>query len=148
MRRLIIAALAAGLLLPAGVVRAADGRCYSPAAIEAEQAIRFITDLMVASTSCRGDQTYGLFQQRNKASVIAYQKAMIEHLHGNAAYDAWDTALANEAAMKHAGQTTTEACQQAADLIKMASTLDDKGFRAYAASLAANAKAQYHTCGK
>jgi hypothetical protein len=147
MRKLVVAAMAAAMLLPAGVAGAADGRCYSPAAIEAEQAIRFITDLMVASTECH-DQTYGLFQQRNKNSVIAYQKAMIEHFHGNAGYDSWDTALANTASMKHAGQSMTQACQQAADIIKMAAGLDDKGFRAYAASLAVTAKAQYHTCGK
>jgi len=147
MKKLLAAALAACVLLPAGVASAADGRCYSPAAIEAEQAFHFIVDLMVASTNCR-DQTYGLFQQRNREAIIAYQKTMIAHFHGNAAFDAWDTALANDASMKHAGQSMTVACQQAADIIKTAATLDNKGFRAYAASLAAAAKAQYHTCGK
>ena len=145
MKKLLAAALAACVLLPAGVAGAADGRCYTTAAIEAEQAYRFIVDLMVASTACR-DQTYGLFQQRNQVSIRAYQKTMVTHLHGNSAFDAWDTALANEASMKHAGQSTTQACQQAADVLKTAATLDDKGFRAYAASLAATAKAQYRTC--
>jgi hypothetical protein len=147
MKKLIAAALVACVVLPAGVAGAADGRCYTAAAIEAEQAYRFIVDLMVASTSCR-DQTYGLFQQRNQVSIRAYQKTMISHLHGNAAFDSWDTSLANEASAKHAGQSTTQACQQAADVLKTAAGLDDKGFRAYAASLATKAAAQYHTCGK
>jgi len=147
MRKLIAAAFVAGMLLPAGVAGAADGRCYTAAAIEADQAYHFIVDLMVASTSCR-DQTYGLFQQRNQASIRAYQKTMVTHLHGNAAFDAWDTSLANEASMKHAGQSTTQACQQSADVLKTAAGLDDKGFRAYAASLATKAAAQYHSCGR
>jgi hypothetical protein len=147
MKKLLAAALAACVLLPAGVAGAADGRCYTAAAIEAEQAYRFLVDLMVASTACR-DQTYGLFQQRNQVTIRAYQKEMIAHLHGNAAFDAWDTSLANEASMKHAGKSTTAACQEAADVLKAAAAMDDKGFRAYSASLATKAAAQYHTCGK
>jgi hypothetical protein len=146
MKKLLAAAFVASMLLPAGVAGAADGRCYTAAAMEADQAYHFIIDLMVASTACR-DQSYGLFQQRNQASIRAYQKTMVTHLHGNAAFDAWDTSLANEASMKHAGQSTAQACQQAADIIKMAGTLDDKGFRAYAAAAAAKAIAQYHACG-
>jgi len=145
MKKLVVAALAACVMLPAGVGRAADGQCYSGAAIEAEQAIRFVTELMVASTECH-DQTYGLFQQRNRDSIVTYQKAMIAHFHGNAAYDRWDTSLANTASMKHAGLTPPQACQQAADILKVAASLDNKGFRAYAASLAAKMSAQYRTC--
>jgi hypothetical protein len=146
MKKLFVAALAACALLHAGGAGAA-GSCYSPAAIEAEQGMRFLINLMVASTACR-DQTYGLFQQRNADTVRAYQKAMIAQLHGNAAYDRWDTALANEAALKQAGKSSPQSCQEAADLIKTATAMDNKGFRAYAASLAASNKAQYHTCGK
>jgi len=149
MKKLIVAAMAGALLLPVSAASAADGRCYSQAAVEAEQGLRFLINLMVASTACR-DQTYGLFQQRNQDTVRAYQKAMIAQLHGNAAYDRWDTALANEAAMKQAGKTAPQSCQEAADLIKTASAMDDKGFRAYAAQQAAAAAAsgQYRTCGR
>lgn len=146
MKKFIAAAFAASMLLP-GVAGAADGRCYTAAAMEAEQAYHFITDLMVASTACR-DQTYGLFQQRNQVAIRAYQATMIAHLHGRSAFDAWDTSLANEASMKHAGKSTAQACQDGADLIKTAASLDDKGFRALAAQLATKAAAQYHTCGR
>lgn len=148
MKRIAVAALAVLLLLPAGAARAVDA-CYSSAALEAEQGMRFLIDLMVASTACR-DQTYGQFQQRNKSTVLAYQKAMIAHLHGNAAYDHWDTALANEAAMKQAGKTPPQACQEAADVLKRAAEMDDKGFRAYAMSLATTAEqsGRYKKCGR
>ena len=148
MKRLAVAALAASMMLPAGIAGAADG-CYSPAALEAEQGLRFMIDLMVASTACR-DQTYGLFQQRNHETIVAYQKVMISHFHGNAGYDRWDTMLANDAALKEAGKSGPQACQEAADLLKRGSTLDDKGFRAYAASLATAAEAtgHYKKCGR
>jgi hypothetical protein len=148
MKKLVVAALAAALVVPASVAGAADG-CYSPAAIEAEQGVRFLIDVMVASTACR-DQTYGLFQQRNKQTVLSYQKAMIAHFHGNTAYDRWDTALANDAALKQAGKSGPQACEESADLLKKAAIMDDKAFRAYAASLAAGASAtgRYPKCGR
>jgi hypothetical protein len=148
MKRLIVAVLSAGLVLSGGVARAADS-CYSPAALEAEQGMRFLIDLMVASTACR-DQTYGLFQQRNKDTVLFYQKTMVTHFHGNAGFDRWDTALANEAALKQAGKTSPQACQEASELIKKATTMDNAGFRAHAASLAAAASTtgRYQKCSR
>jgi len=148
MKRFVVAALAGSLLLPAGAAGAADG-CYSPAAIEAEQGMRFLVDVMVASTACR-DQTYGLFQQRNHQTVLSYQKTLITHFHGNTGYDRWDTALANDAALKEAGKSGPAACQEAADLLKKAAIMDDKAFRAYAVSLVATAEAsgRYKKCGR
>ncbi|HWD56816.1 MAG TPA: hypothetical protein VG308_00940 [Stellaceae bacterium] len=148
MKRFIAALVAAAVLLPAGAARAAEA-CYSPTTLEAEQGMRFLIDLMVASTACR-DQTYGLFQQRNHVTVLAYQKALITHFHGNAAYDRWDTALANDAALKQAGKSGPQACQESADVLNRGASMDDKGFRAYAASLATSAAAsgRYKTCGR
>jgi hypothetical protein len=148
MKRFVVAALAAAMMLPAGVAGAADA-CYTPAAVEAEQGVRFLIELMVASTACR-DQTYGLFQQRNKETVLSYQKTLIAHFHGNAAYDRWDTALANDAALRDAGKSGPQACQEQADLLKRAAAMDDKAFRAYSASLATTAQAtgRYKTCGR
>jgi hypothetical protein len=149
MKKLLVGAVLAAVALQQPVAVGHAAQCYSQAALEAEQGMRFLIDLMVASTACR-DQTYGLFQQRNKATVLAYQKAMISHLHGNAAFDRWDTAMANEAAIKQAGKTPPQACQEAADLIKQAAAMDDKGFRAHAASLAtaASASGRYPKCGR
>ena len=148
MKRFVGAALGASMMLSAGAAGAADG-CYTSSALEAEQGMRFLIDLMVASTACR-DQTYGQFQQRNQETVRAYQKTLIAHFHGNAAYDRWDTALANDAAMHDAGKRAPEACQEHADELKKAAAMDNAGFRAYAASLAtaAETSGHYKTCGR
>ena len=145
MKKLVVVVALAAALVQQPIRVAGAAQCYSPAAIEAEEAMRFVTDLMVASTSCR-DTTYGLFQQRNKDAIIAYQKTLIAHYHGNAGFDKWHTSLANEDSMKEAGLSPAQACQQAADLMKTAATLDLKSFRAYAANLAANASARYTKC--
>ena len=144
---IVVAAVAMAVLQPLSAGAASE--CYSPIAVEAEQGVRFLIDLMVASTACR-DQSYGLFQQRNKETVLYYQKAMIAHFHGNAGYDRWDTMLANEASLKEAGKSSPQACQEAADLIKAAATMDDKAFRAYSASQAATVAAtgRYPKCGR
>ena len=72
--------LAAALLAAASVATAsaADRNCYSPADIEAEQALLFQTNLMVISSACR-DTVYGEFRARNTAAILRYQNAMIEH---------------------------------------------------------------------
>jgi hypothetical protein len=150
MKKLVLAAVLAAILLPqtsgASGARAASA-CYSQAAIEAEQAIRFVTDLMVVSTACQ-NTVYGMFRLRNKDAIITYQKAMISHFHGNTAFDTWNTSLANEASRKQAGMTTAQICQQAAELLKQAEALDLKGFRALAAARAVSVAAQYAKCGK
>ncbi|MBV9826510.1 MAG: hypothetical protein JO001_12705 [Alphaproteobacteria bacterium] len=124
-------ALAAALL--ASAIQPSFAACDTQSAREAEQAIRYVTDLMVVSSACR-DTTYAEFRLRNKDQIISYQKAMITHLHGNAAFDKWNTSLANIAAQKQAGLTTTQVCQQQATMLKQASLQDPKAFRAYVAT--------------
>ena len=149
MKKFLVVATLAVVALQRPVAARTAAECYSPAALEAEQGVRFLIDIMVASTACR-DQTYGLFQQRNKDTVLSYQKAMIAHFHGNAAYDRWDTALANDAALKQAGKSGPQACHEAAELLTRAAAMDEKGFRTYAASLAnaAAATGRYPKCGR
>lgn len=145
----LIAALlvAAAAAQPGWAASGKGGSCYSPAAIEAEQAIRFITDLMVIS-SVRKDTTYAEFRLRNRDAIVAYQKALITHFRGAPAFDKWNTALANQAAQKQASVTPAEFHQQSEAMVKQASALDMQAFRAFAAAQAAAAAAQYATCGK
>jgi len=131
--------LGAALLAAASVVTAsaADRNCYSPGDIEAEQALVFQTNLMVISSACR-NTVYGEFRARNKDAIIRYQNAMIDHFrrtgarNPKSAFDTWQTSLANEAARKQAVIPTGQFCQQSTDLLKLAGTLDNKGFRDYA----------------
>jgi hypothetical protein len=148
MKRLAMTAALVGGLLAAQPGWGADARspCYSQSAIEAEQAIRYITDVMLASTACQ-NTTYAEFRLRNKDAIIAYQKAMISHFRGESAFDRWNTALANIAAQKQASVNPGVFCQQAETLMKQAKALDPAAFRAYAASQAAAAGTQYAKCG-
>ena len=124
----------------------AQSPCYTQSAIEAEQAIRYLTDVMVASSACQ-NTSYAEFRLRNKDTIIAYQKAMISHFHGEPAFDRWNTALANYAAQKQAAVNLGAFCQQSDALMKHAKALDPAAFRAYAASQATAAGAQYSKCG-
>ena len=133
--------LAAALLsaASAATVSAADRNCYSPGDIEAEQALLFQTNLMVISSACR-DTVYGEFRARNKDAIVRYQNAMIEHFrrtgarNPKSAFDSWQTSLANDFAQKQALTPTAQFCQQSAELLKLASGLDQKGFHDYAVS--------------
>ena len=143
----VIMALAGGLTaLQAGWVPDARAQCYSQTAIEAEQAIRYITDVMLASTACQ-NTTYAEFRLRNKDAIIAYQKALISHFRGESAFDRWNTAIANVAAQKQATVNLGVFCHQAETLMKHAKALDPNAFRAFAASQASAAGAQYTKCG-
>ncbi|MBV8494463.1 MAG: hypothetical protein JO162_13425 [Alphaproteobacteria bacterium] len=148
-RMVVIAALCAAAIAqqPAGAAERVRGDCYTQSAIEAEQAIRFLTDVMIVSTTCQ-DTVYAEFRLRNRDPILAYQKAMIAHFHGAPGFDRWNTALANDAAQKRAGMLSTVVCQQSADLEKQASTLDPPKFRAFAAAQAAAAGATYPKCGR
>ena len=133
---LIAALFAASATQPGWAAHKAESNCLSPSAIEAEAAIHFMTDVMVVSSVCQ-DTIYAQFRLRNRDPILAYQKLLIARFHGPAAFDRWNTSLANQAAQKQAGMMSAQLCQQSAALMKQASTLDANGFRAYAAAQAA-----------
>ena len=147
--------LAAALLVAAGTLPAvaADRSCYSQADLEAEQALVFQTNLMVVSSACR-DAVYGEFRARNKNAIIAYQKEMIAHFrregfrNAQGKFDAWNTSLANEISLKQGAMPTVQVCQQAADMLKLASTLDAKGFHDYAVAHIATSTVTHPRCGR
>jgi hypothetical protein len=124
--------------------KAKTSNCMPPSAMEAEQAIRYVTDLMIISSVCQ-DTVYAEFRLRNKDAIIGYQKALMSHFHGAAGFDKWNTALANQAAQKQSGNL--QLCEQSKPLLKQAGGLDPKGFHAYAAAQAA-ADTQTPKCGK
>jgi hypothetical protein len=139
------AVLAAALVAAASIAAAsaADRNCYSAADIEAEQAILFQTDLMVISSACQ-DTVYGEFRSRNKDAIIRYQNAMIDHFrrtgarNPKSAFDTWQTSLANDASRKQSVVPTAQVCQQAVEMLKLASTFDAKAFHDYAVAHAVN----------
>lgn len=143
---LAAAAQQPGLAAKKSTAHSSGASCYTQAAIEAEQAIRFMTDVMVASSACQ-NTTYAEFRLRNRDPIVAYQKALIAHFRGNAGFDRWNTTVANEAAQKEGVLPTGQFCEQAKPIFQQASTLDPQSFRAYAASKAVEMKASYTVCG-
>ena len=152
MRKLVLAAV----LLAAGSsqsVSAADKQCYSAADVEAEQAILFQTNIMVISSACK-DTVYGEFRARNKDAIIHYQKAMIDHFrragsrNAQSDFDRWNTSLANEISLKQGTLPMAQICQQAAEMLKLASTLDAKGLHDYAIAKATSTADSHPRCTK
>ncbi len=122
---------------------AAKTSCPPQSAREAEQGLRYMTQLGIASNTCSSMEIYAGFRTRNRDAIVAYQKAMIAHLHGNAAFDKWNTSLANQLAQHQQGVTPDQFCQQSRPMLEQAKTLDAAGFRSYIATQAASA-----SCGK
>src|SRR5712692_2970276 len=104
-----------------------------------------MTELGIATNTCTSIAIYADFRTRNRDAIVDYQKAMIAHLRGNAAYDRWNTSLANQLAQHQTGVTPAQFCQQSIPLLEQAKTLDPPRFRAYAAAQAVSAGAN---CGK
>jgi hypothetical protein len=132
---------------------AADKQCYSAADVEAEQAILFQTNVMVISSACK-DTVYGEFRARNKDAIIRYQKAMIDHFrragsrNAQSDFDRWNTSLANEISLKQGALPMGQVCQQATEMMKLASTLDAKGLHDYAVAKATSAADSHPRCTK
>ena len=151
MKKLVLAAalLAAGSMQG---VSAAEKQCYSAADVEAEQAILFQTNLMVISSACK-DTVYGEFRARNKDAIIRYQKAMIDHFrragsrNAQSEFDRWNTSLANEIALKQGALPMAQVCQQT-EILKLASTLDEKGLHDYAVAHATTVADSHPRCTK
>ena len=153
MKKGVIAAalLALAWTLPA----AAAGRgCTSAKDAEAQQALLFLTNLMVVSSACQQNDTYAEFRLRNQYAIVAYQKEMIEHFRRagyrrpQSAFDSWNTSLANRISLQDGAAPIAQVCQQAAALFKMASTLDPAGFHKYAMTQAQSAVLREPQCGR
>jgi hypothetical protein len=146
-----VALLAVAWALPAS---AAGRGCYSAKDLEAEQALLFLTNLMVVSSACRQNDAYAEFRLRNQYDIIAYQKAMIAHFRRagfrrpQSAFDRWNTSLANQISLHDGAAPIAQVCQQAASMFKLASTLDPVGFRRYAVAQAQSAVLTHPRCGR
>jgi hypothetical protein len=152
MKKVILTAAIVGLALATSAqsgwaARKSHSQCATQTSAEAEKAIRYMTELMVASSACK-NTVYAEFALRNRPAIIGYQKAMITHMHGTSAFDKWDTVLANEYSQRQAALPAAQFCQQAAPLMQQASALDAKGFKAYAAAQVAVATTPVAKCGK
>ena len=149
MKKLAMAAALAGGFVVSQTGWTADARaqCYSQSAIEAEQAIRI-------SDRCHARE-YGL-SEHDLCGIPPAQQGRDRRLSegddlafprrsrlSTAGTPRWPTPAAQKQATVNLGVF----CQQAETLMKQAKALDPTAFRAYAASQAATAGAQYAKCG-
>lgn len=139
------------VLLQLGAAAAATPQCYRPAEIEAEQAVRFQTELMVLSDTCRTD-SYRSFMTHNSKLVARYQEAMVERfrrLDGNraeAAFDRYVTKIANDTSLRNGQERYAALCSRSADFLTHAGALDNAGFSRYVGEQVAQHDHEYRRC--
>lgn len=111
------------LALVAAAPATASTPCHTAAEIEAAEAIRFHTDMMVGSLACRkvraGRDTYEeykAFTRRHEPALVAYERTLINRFarlqDGDpvAAFDLYRTELANTTGLAAADAPTTAYC--------------------------------------
>ena len=140
--------LAACFIAAAGEARSAG--CFSPAEIEADQALHYVTRLMVVGDACRS-ATYSRFLERNSEAVALYRDAMERHFQrsgdGSAGFDRYVTGLANDEGRAIGRQSAAVLCTAAAsDMLAAADLLGPGDLRRLARARAAAQQTQYRRC--
>ena len=139
------------VILAGSVSVAQAATCYRADEIEADQAVRFQTQLMVVSDSC-GSQSYSEFTHRNASSLAAYQQKMIGYYRrvsgrgADSAFDRFITSLANQMALSAGKEPVTALCTRSANLLSQGHTFDRNAFEHYVAQQAAAARGTYPAC--
>jgi len=139
------------VILAGSVSVAQAASCYRAEEIEADQAVRFQTELMVVSDSC-GSPSYTEFTHRNASTLAAYQQRLIGYFRrvsgrgADTAFDRFITSLANKMALSAGKETVSALCTRSADLLSKGHTFGRDDFVHYVAQQAAAAKGTYPTC--
>lgn len=144
-------ATAAVLLWAELVTPALAAACFEPHEIEADQAIRYQTELMVLDDTC-GGSFYRDFTVRNRDQIVYYQGELKAHFRRSgarspeASLDSFMTRTANELALRAGRELRAEVCTHSAQVIAEAKTLDPRHFRNLAAALANENRGFYKLC--
>jgi hypothetical protein len=146
-----LASLTGGCLAAAAIasLALADGACYLPVEVEADQAIRLGIELKIVGKICR-DASYESFSQRNGDTLAAYEQILGEHLARNDAGpgDA-DVAAYIKNLEKTAGESAVKSasfCADAFDTVALYGGMHPADLLAYAAAKAEAVKQDYALC--
>lgn len=149
MRRAIVALLA--LLVLTSESEAASQRCFRKSEAVADQAIRYQTEVMVISDTCR-NEIYRNFSNRNRDALVSYQHELISYFrrseggHAESRLDSFMTRLANETALRTGAQNVAAVCSLGAEFLATADRLAGEEFRRLMEKQTAEKKADYHLC--
>ena len=150
MRAAVVAlALIVGITSTAGA--ASSKSCFRRSEAVADQAIRYTTEVMVMSDTCR-NETYGQFALRNRDALVHYQAALMERFRrtdgrrAQATLDTFMTHIANEAALRTGSQAIGQVCAVAVQFLATAASLAGDDFRHYAEHQADEHGADYKLC--
>jgi len=144
-----VATLTALLLSANGALAASS--CFQKDALEAWQAVRYMTELMVLSDTCRM-HVYDSFIKRNFAALDAYHKDLVAHFreagdrHPEDTVDRYVTHAANEVSEADGQMSTAELCAQKASYFANAQALAGEKFLQFVADLMAKQKSDFRPC--
>lgn len=144
-----VATLAA-ILLSVNSAFAASS-CFHNDALEAWQAVRYMTQLMVLNDTCRM-HVYEGFIKRNFAALDGYHRELVDHFrqagdpHPEDTLDRYVTHAANEVSETEGTETTAEFCQLKASYFTNAEALAGEKFRQFVADLVRTQKSDFRPC--
>ena len=123
------------LVCGAAVAEAASEACFRRPEAVADQGIRYMTEVMVMSDTCR-DETYARFAYRNRAELQSFQHTLMDRFKrmGGSAQsklDTFMTHIANESALRTGRQDIAQVCAVAVQFLATADGLTGPDFRAY-----------------
>jgi len=143
MMRISCAMVAALLSATAG---AAAAPCFLPTEIDADQAIRLRTSLLVVSLECK-DPTYTRFLERNGDTLAAYDGLLFERFERDRSPDGLANYLTQlESVEKARAERTPSYCADAFELVALADGMRPDELRSYAAAQAEAARETYAIC--
>ena len=149
MRRAIVALLV--LLVLTSGAEAASQRCFRQSEAVADQAIRYQTEVMVISDTCR-NEIYRNFSNRNREALVSYQHELMTYFrrseggHAESRLDSFMTRLANEVALRTGAQNVASVCNGGAEFLATADRLAGEEFRHYIEKQLVAKKTDYHFC--
>ena len=150
-RKSLAAAAALVLALAAALPARAASPCFKQADIEADQAVRYQTELMVLSDTCNVTN-YRDFTVRNRDVIVAYQHQLIDHFRRTGAHspeaslDKFLTQIANELSMRSGSEQRPVICAESATFLAEAAKLDGSEFKSHASELATEHADSYRVC--
>jgi len=145
-----------GMATLAAIVLSANGAlaapsCFHSDALEAWQAVHYMTELMVLNDTCRM-HVYESFIKRNFAALDTYHRELVEHFraagdrHPEDTVDRYVTHAANEVSEEDGKLSTADLCAQKASYFATAQSLAGAKFRQFVTDLMTRQRTDFRPC--